>query len=131
MARGQRPARTGISSDTECPPNSEPKIATLVAAAQACGACREELPRVSLDRLHIGVRQPEMVADLMDQDVTDDMAQRFLMLGPVIQDRPPVEPDHVGQAGDVLIALLWQADALEQAEQVELCLLYTSPSPRD
>src|SRR5439155_2137702 len=63
-----------------------------------------------------------MVPDLVDQDVADDMAQRFLMFGPVVEDRTAVEPDHVGQAGDVLIALLRQADALEQAEQVEFAL---------
>src|SRR6476620_12191987 len=46
-----------------------------------------ELVRGSLDRLHICVRQPKMVADLVDQDVADDVAQRLFMLGPVIQDR--------------------------------------------
>src|SRR6185312_15214342 len=87
-----------------------------------CAILACDLPGTRLDPLHIGVRQPEMVPDLVDQDVADDMAQRFLMLGPVIQDRPPVEPDHVGQSGDVAVALLRQADALKQAEQVELAL---------
>ena len=50
------------------------------------------------------------------------MAQRFLVFGPVVQDRPAVEPDHVGQAGDVVIAAERQAYALEQAEQVEFAL---------
>src|SRR5687768_274584 len=43
-----------------------------------------KLPRIRLDGLHIGVRQPEMVPDLVDQDVADDMAQGFLVVRPVI-----------------------------------------------
>src|SRR5882757_4002580 len=60
-----------------------------------------------------------MMADLVNQDVANDMAQRLVMFGPVIENRPPIEPDHVGQARDIIIAAKWQADALEQAEQVE------------
>src|SRR5260370_40382891 len=63
-----------------------------------------------------------MMADLVNQHVADDMAQRFLMFGPIIQDRPAVEPDHVGQPRDVLIAAKWQAYPNEQAEQVEFAL---------
>ena len=51
--------------------------------------------------------------------MADDMAERLVMFGPVIQDRPAVEPDHIGQPGDVVIAAERQADALKQAEQVE------------
>ena len=65
-----------------------------------------------------------MVADLVNQDVADDMAEAFVVLGPVIQDRPAVEPDHVGQSRHVAKTLLGQADALEQAEQVELALAF-------
>src|SRR5438046_1237882 len=63
-----------------------------------------------------------MMADLVYQHVAHDMAQRLLMFGPVIQDRPAVQPDHVGQPRDVVIAAEWQADALKQAEQVEFAL---------
>ena len=55
------------------------------------------------------------MADLVDQHVADDMAQRLVMLGPVIQDRPAVEPDHVGQPGDVVVAAERQSDVLKQA----------------
>ena len=51
-----------------------------------------------------------------------DMAERLLVLGPIVQDRPPVEPDHVGQPRNVLAALLRQPHALKQPEQVELAL---------
>src|SRR5258707_4677785 len=68
------------------------------------------LPRIGLDRLHIGVRQPEMVPDLVDQDVADDIAQGFLVLGPVVEDRASVEPDHVAEAGDGLTSLLPQTE---------------------
>src|SRR5438552_11709343 len=80
------------------------------------------LPYLGLDRLHIGIREAEMVADFVNQDVTDDMAQRFLVFGPVIEDRAAVQPDQVGQAGDVVIAAERQAYALEQAEQIEFAL---------
>ena len=63
-----------------------------------------------------------MMADLVYQHVAHDMAQRLLMFGPVIQDRPAVQPDHVGQPRDVVIAAERQADALKQAEQVEFAL---------
>ena len=36
-----------------------------------------------------------MMADLVHQHVLDDRAERLIVLGPVIKDRPPVEPDHV------------------------------------
>jgi hypothetical protein len=32
--------------------------------------------RAGFDRLHVGVRQPEVVADLVHQHVTDDGAER-------------------------------------------------------
>src|SRR5581483_1396745 len=80
------------------------------------------LLRPGLDAGHILVRQAKMMADLVDQHVADDVAQAFLVLGPIVQDRPAVEPDHVGQPGDITGALEGQADALEQAEQVELAL---------
>src|SRR5207244_7826518 len=53
-----------------------------------------DLAGTRLNRLHVGVRQPKVVPDLVDQDVADDMAERFLMLGPVVEDRTAVEPDH-------------------------------------
>src|SRR5215467_1396272 len=50
------------------------------------------LVRSRFDRLHIVVRKAEMVADLVDQHVTDDTAECLLMFRPVVQDRPPIEP---------------------------------------
>ena len=55
----------------------------------------ERLFRAGLDLLHVGIGQAEMVANFVDQDVADDLAQGFVVLGPIIQDRSPVEPDHV------------------------------------
>ena len=54
-----------------------------------------------------------MMADLVDQHVADDVAEGLVVLGPVIQDRPAVEPNHVGQPRHVAKALLGQADPLE------------------
>ena len=39
---------------------------------------------LSLNRRHIVVREAEMVADLVDQDVADDMAEAFVVLGPIV-----------------------------------------------
>ena len=44
-----------------------------------------------------------------------DVAERLLVLGPVVEDGPAVEPDHVGQPRDVLVALMRQPQALKQA----------------
>src|SRR5258708_19769702 len=63
-----------------------------------------------------------MMADLVNQHVADDMAQGLVMLGPIIQDRAAIEPDQVGQPRDIVIAAERQADALEQAEQIEFAL---------
>src|SRR5262245_29637829 len=49
-----------------------------------------------LDRRHVVVGEAEMVADLVHQHVGDDGTKRLVVLGPVVEDRPPVEPDHVG-----------------------------------
>src|SRR5260370_30001054 len=48
-----------------------------------------------LDGVHVVVRQAEMVADLVHQHMGDDRPQRLLVLAPIIEDRPAVEPDHV------------------------------------
>src|SRR5436190_4402140 len=72
-----------------------------------------------LDRVHVVVRQAEMMTDLMHQDMRDDMPKRLFVLGPIVQDRTPIEPDHVWHALRIAYRLKWQADALEQAKQVE------------
>ena len=63
-----------------------------------------------------------MVADLVHQHVGDDGAERLVVLGPVVEDRPAIEPDHVRHLHRRAFGAERQADALEQAEQVELGL---------
>ena len=64
-----------------------------------------------------------MMADLMDEDMADDGAQRLFMLGPVIENRTPIEEDHIGErAGMRELLRLGNTHALEQPEQVELAL---------
>src|SRR5205823_526697 len=48
-----------------------------------------------LDPGHVGIRQAEMVADLVHQHMLHDCAQGLLVLGPIVEDRPAVEPDHI------------------------------------
>ncbi len=63
-----------------------------------------------------------MVANLVHQNVGDDVAEGFLVLGPIIQDRPPVQPDHVGHQLWRRGLLEWQPDPLEQAQEVEFAV---------
>lgn len=64
-----------------------------------------------------------MMADLMDEDMADDDAQRLFMLGPVIENGTPVEEDHIGEcAGLRQLLALGKAYALEQPEQIEFAL---------
>src|ERR1044071_2929165 len=63
-----------------------------------------------------------MVTDLVYQDMGHDLSQRVLVLGPIIEDRPAIKPDHVGHNLGGCIRLKRQSDTLEQAEQVELAL---------
>src|SRR5262245_23627755 len=60
-----------------------------------------------------------MVADLVHQDMGDYGAERFLGLGPIIENRPPVEEHHVGHRGDVGHALARKIDPGIEPEQIE------------
>src|SRR6516164_484874 len=82
----------------------------------SAGSHRRRGPRRSthacLDRGHVVVGKTEMVADLVHQHVGDDRAQRLVVLGPVVEDRPAVEPHHVGHLSGRAFRAKRQADAL-------------------
>src|SRR5262249_54519550 len=80
------------------------------------------LPGGRLDPLHVGVRQTEMMADLMHQHVRDEMPQRLLAFRPAVKQRAAVEEHHVGAARQVHHALLLKADTLVKPHQVERAL---------
>src|ERR1700722_2020006 len=63
-----------------------------------------------------------MMADLVHQHVAHDRSERLIVLGPIIEDRSAVQPDHIGHLHWCALAAEWQADALKQPEQVELGL---------
>jgi len=66
------------------------------------------------------VRQAEVMADLVDDDVRENVTQRDLGISPFIQDRAAIQENDIGLAGVVLVGtLLRDVDALEQAEDVE------------
>ena len=98
----------------------EAEIAAMAAAVDF--HCLAPFSRRSPRSLRCRVRQPEMMADLVHQHVGDDGAQAVLVLGPVVEDRAAIEPDHVGQRLQNTGRLKWQTNTLEQAEQVEFCL---------
>ena len=60
-----------------------------------------------------------MVADLVDQHMGDDVAQRLLVLGPVVEDGAAVERDAVRPLAGLRVPALGDAAPLEQAEQIE------------
>jgi hypothetical protein len=59
---------------------------------------------------------------IVNEHVLDDRPQRLVVLGPIIEDRPPVEPDHVRHLHRRAFRTERQADALGQAEQIEFAL---------
>ena len=58
------------------------------------------------------------LADFVNQHMGDDIVERFIVLGPVVDDRTAVEPNQIGQPGNVILALERQARALEQSQQI-------------
>src|SRR5260370_36111422 len=72
-----------------------------------------------LDPFHVGIAEPEMMADFVDQHVADDSEQIVARLAPVIEDRAAVEKDHVDRGQRIADALQRQRDAAIEPEQVE------------
>src|SRR6185436_14304272 len=61
-----------------------------------------------------------MMPDLVHQHVRHERAQRLLMLGPIVEDRPAIEPDHVRELpGHERRPALREAYAAEQPEEIE------------
>src|SRR5215208_4785961 len=95
-------------------------LAGLCSSELDLGCLGSALFRSRLDRFHVGVGEAEMMADLVHQDVGDERAKRLLVLGPVVDDRPAVEPDHVGELSRYERGpALSQPDAAEKSEKVE------------
>src|SRR5829696_4006636 len=95
-------------------------LAGLCSSELDLGCLGSALFRSRLDRFHVGVGEAEMMADLAHQDVGDQGAKRRLVLGPVVDDRPAVEPDHVGELSRYERGpALSQPDAAEKSEKVE------------
>ena len=62
-----------------------------------------------------------MMADLMNEHMGNDGAQGFMMLGPIVENGPAIEEDHVGQrAGMGKLFALGETSALEETEEIEL-----------
>lgn len=63
------------------------------------------------------------MADFVDENVGDDLAQCLFMLGPVIEDRPAIEEDHIGHLpGDLRFPAMRKTDPLEKPHEVEFAL---------
>ena len=62
------------------------------------------------------------MSDLMNENMGHDRAQCFMMVGPIIEDRPAVQEHHVGKLSRPATALLRESHALEQAHEFERIL---------
>ena len=63
----------------------------MPVARNACWRVRPILFGGRFNTLHIVIGETEMMADLMDQDMVDDIAQRLFVLGPVIENGATIE----------------------------------------
>src|SRR5690606_9127187 len=75
------------------------------------------------DRLHVRIREAEVVADLVDQNVGDDGPERLVVLGPVVEDGPAIEKDRIRHASTLRGRNVGrQADTGEEAKKIERTL---------
>ena len=59
--------------------------------------------------------------DLMNEYMGDDAAQGLLVLGPIVENGPTIEEDHVGERSRMSHLLaMGEAHTLEKSEEVEL-----------
>ena len=87
-----RPQRAGPAA---FPPQHHDGAGRCGTAARRAVAGRPGRISPALDALHIGVAEPEMMADLVDQHVLHDGEQIVAALAPISEDRLPIEKDHV------------------------------------
>src|ERR1051325_163980 len=84
------PSRWTSSSSSR----AAPRRAAASTSPNAPIRCAERLLALAvLDRVHLIVRQAEVMADLVDQHVTDDVAQGLFVLRPIVEDRAAIEED--------------------------------------
>ncbi len=72
-----------------------------------------------LDRVHVLVAEPEMMANFVDLYVADEMLELFAILDPLVEDSAPKQSDAVGQGAALLDAALAERNALVNPGQVE------------
>ena len=69
--------------------------------------------------MHVVITQPEMMTDLVDQDVADQMLKLLTLLDPFSKDRLAEKSDPVGERTACLDAALTDRDAFVNAGEVE------------
>ena len=63
------------------------------------------------------------MADLVDENVGHHLVERILAVAPEVEQRPAIEPDHVGQFARLLDrAALSEPAAAKEAQEVKLAL---------
>src|SRR5947209_11755157 len=71
------------------------------------------------DGFHGFVGETEVMADLVDQHMPHDGAQRLVVLRPIIENWPPVEDDGCGFGATAIGSARGEVRAVEQAEYIE------------
>jgi len=64
-----------------------------------------------------------MMADLMDEHMRHDRPKHLAMFGPIVENGPAIEENHVGKASGMRNGLVMrQAHPLEEAQKIEFAL---------
>src|SRR5262245_34912108 len=84
----------------------------LLLPALGAAWCSGLVARGGFDALHVRVGEAKMMADLVDQHMGDEVAERLVAFRPVIEQRSAVEKYHIREARQVHDALLVEADAV-------------------
>ena len=75
--------------------------------------------RLVFQGMHVRVAEAEMMTHLVDQDMPDEMFELLSSLGPLVEDRTPIEEDLVGKGAGFLDALFRQRPPRIEARQFE------------
>ena len=75
--------------------------------------------RCFLKSLHVVIAKTEMVADFVDQHMSDDVAKCFFILGRIVEDGAAIERNAVRTFSGLRIPAFGDAAALKKTKQIE------------
>ena len=86
-------------------------LANLPTCPPACGYAAHRSVRSTFYFRHIAIRQPEMMANFMDQHVPNNVAQQAASQAPLLKKWPTIEEDNVDILHDSPCPLFSKRDA--------------------